>query len=117
MSWYLTIRSDSRYSRDIPAALLVEHLVTLPELVQTGPQDFRNAPDSPWVSLVMAKADGAGHYAVDTLWEPTVNVVELICGDGNEDWYEMLARKIASFLRWEAVNEHERRTIYAAEET
>jgi hypothetical protein len=63
----------------------------------------------------MAKADEAGNYAVDKLTQPTVNVVELICGDGNEDWYELLANKIASFLGWEAINEDEERSIRPAE--
>lgn len=114
MSWYLTIRSDSRYSRSTPADPLVGYLVTLSELVQTGPQEFRSAPCSPWVVLALAQADEAGNYAVH-LPQSTLNVVELICGDGNEAWYESLATKIASFLHWEVVNEHEERTIRAAE--
>jgi len=37
MSWYLTIRSDPRYSQSAAVVPLVEHLHTLPELVQAGP--------------------------------------------------------------------------------
>lgn len=112
MSWYLTIRPDPTYSRSTPTGLLVEHLRSFPELVQTGPQEFRNAPGSPWVSLCFAKADAVGNYAIGDDLPSSVNVVELICGDGDERWYESLARRVAAFLRWEAVEERSGRTIH-----
>ncbi|AWM35783.1 hypothetical protein GobsT_65220 [Gemmata obscuriglobus] len=117
MPWYLTIRSDPTYSRSTHTEPLVGYILSSLELVQTGPQEFRNAPTSPWVVLVMATADETGCYAVNTLAQPTANVVELICGDGDESWYESLAIKVASFLSWEAVDEHEERVIRSAEET
>jgi hypothetical protein len=112
MSWYLTVRRDPSYSRYAAVGPLLEHLQTLPELVQTGPQEFRNAPGLPWVCLCLAKADAAGCYAIGDTQSPTVNVVELVCGDGDELWYESLAQRVATFLHWEAVDEHGRRTVY-----
>ncbi|MBX9584721.1 MAG: hypothetical protein K2X87_30830 [Gemmataceae bacterium] len=82
--------------------------------MQTGPQEFRNAPGSPWVVVVLARADESGSYAIGRDPEPAVNVVELICGDGNDQWYESLAEGIASFLGWEAVEEHTGRTVRTA---
>lgn len=114
MSWYLTIRPDPSYSRSTAVGPLVEHLHTLPELVQAGPQEFRNAPGWPWVCLYFAKADAAGGYAVGNVLPPTVNVVEMVCGDGDEQWYESLALRVAAFLRWEVVTDHGERTIYPA---
>ncbi len=111
MTWYLTIRSDLRYSRSTASGPLVEHLRTFTELVLAGHMEFRNAPESPWLRLVLARADEAGNYANHGDFRPTVNVVELICGDDDEGWYESLAWRIASFLGWEAVEEHTGRTI------
>ena len=113
MTWYLTVRPDRRYSRCTATEAVIEHLRPLPGLVQTGPQEFRNAPGSPWVDIVLARADGGGSYVVDRAPEPAVNVVELICGDGNDRWYESLAEGIASFLGWEVVEEDTGRTIHA----
>src|SRR4051794_1609896 len=106
MTWYLTIRADPNYSQSTPVGTLVGHLRSLPELVQTGPQEFRSAPGSPWVSLCFARADAAGNYAIGDVLPPTVNKVQLVCGDGDEQWYESLARRVAAFLRWQAVEDH-----------
>jgi hypothetical protein len=111
MTWYLTIRSDARYSRTAATRPLVEHLRTLPELVEVSQMDFRNAPGSPWVSLILALADESGNYATDGDFRPTVNVVELVCGEGDEG-YDAFAGRIASFLSWEAVETHENRRVY-----
>lgn len=115
MSWYITIRSDSAYSRSTPVPPLVEHLQMQPELRREGPQVFRNSPDSPWLWLCVARADAAGNFAIEDAPPPTINVVELVCGRGDERWYESLARRVASFLKWEAVEEHGERTIYPAD--
>ena len=114
MSWYLTIRPDPSYTRSTPAGPLVEHLRAMPELVQAGPLEFRNAPDSPWVSLILAWADGSGNYAAGAATPAMINVVELVCGEGDEYWYESLAGRVAAFLGWEVVGEHGRRIIYRA---
>jgi hypothetical protein len=112
MAWYLTIRLDSTYSRFTPVGPLVEYLRNVPELLQWGPQQFRNAPGSPSVSLCFARADAAGNYAIGDVLPPTVNVVELVCWDGDEHWYESLAQRVAAYLHWEAVEENSGRTIY-----
>lgn len=114
MTRYLTIRSDAEYGRSTPVGPLVEFLRTLSGVVQAGPQEFRNAPDSPWVSLCFAAADASGCYAVVGTLPATVNVVELVCGDGDDSWYESLAQRVASFLRWEAVDEHSGLTIQSS---
>lgn len=114
MSWYLTIRSDPTYSRSVAGGPLVEFLRSLPELVQTGPQEFRNSPGSPWVVLCFADADAVGCYSIRNTLPTTVNVVELICGSNDEEWYASLARQVAAFLRWEAVEEHNGRIFYPA---
>ena len=114
MSWYLTIRPDPSFSRATPVGPLVEYLLTLPELVQAGPQEFRNPPGSPWAALCFSEADGAGNYAVRGDLPPAVNVVVLVCGDGGEEWYESLALRVAAFLGWEVVEEHTGRTIHPA---
>src|SRR5690242_5671727 len=115
MSWYLTIRPNPHHSRATPVGPLVEYLRTLPEPVQAGTQRFRNAPGSPWVWLCFAEADATGNYAIGGDLPQTANVVELVCRDGDERWYESLAQRIVTFLGWEAVEEHSGRTIYPAE--
>ena len=109
---YLTVRHDASHSRSIPTTALVEHLRTFPELVAVGPMEFRNAPESPWLSLLLAQADVSGSYAVDGDFHPSINVVELVCGDGHEEWYESLSRRVAAFLDWEVVEEHGDRRVY-----
>jgi hypothetical protein len=113
MAWYLTIRADSHYSRTAASEPLIEYLRTLPELAQTGSMEFRDAPGEPWVCLVLAMSRNGG-YAVSGELLPVVNVVELVCSDGDEDWYESLAARIAAFLDWEAVEESGDRIIRSA---
>jgi hypothetical protein len=117
MTWYLTVRPDRTYSRSTPAGPLVEYLRSLPELVQTGPQEFRNAAGFPWVHLCLARADSAGNYAIAAGDAPpqAINVLELVCGDGSESWYESLAGRMAAFLCWEAVEEHSGWIIHPGE--
>jgi hypothetical protein len=112
MTWYLTLRSDAGYSRPTDTDALVRHLRTYPELVETGPMTFRNPAGFPFLSLVLASADASGSYAVDGRFHSTLNVVELICGEGDEEWYESLGVRIASFLGWEAIEEHSGRSVY-----
>jgi hypothetical protein len=112
MSRYLTIRSDPQYSREAATGPLTEFLGTLPELAATNRMEFRNAPGSPWVCVVLARADGSGNYATEDRWLPAVNVVELVCGDGDEEWYVSLAGRVAQFLGWEAVEEHSERKVW-----
>lgn len=114
MSWYLTVRPDQTYSRYTPVGPLIEYLQGIPELVQTGTQEFRNAPGIPWVCLLFAEADATGSYTIGNALPPCVNVVELICSDGDDQWYESLAQRVATFLRWEAVEQHSGRSIYPA---
>ena len=113
MTWYLTIRSDARYSHTAATEPLVEHLRTFPELVEVSQMDFRNATGFPWVCVILALADKSGNYANDGTVLPTVNVVELVCGDGDEGWYEALAGRVGSFLAWEVVEEHCGRIVYS----
>lgn len=113
MAWYLTIRSDSRYSQNTAFEPLVKYLLTLPELQQTRPTSFQNVDGEPRVGLIFAMADEKGHYANQGELPATINVVELVCWDGDEDWYESLAYRIASHLNWEATEEHSGRVVRA----
>jgi hypothetical protein len=112
MTWYLTIRPDAGYSCKKPTEPLVQHLRTYPELVEAGAMEFRNASSFPSLSLVLALTSESGNYAVDGRFHSTVSVVELICGDSEQEWYESLGVRIASFLGWEAVEEHGGRSVY-----
>jgi hypothetical protein len=55
-----------------------------------------------------------GNYAIEDDLPPSVNVVELVCGGDDEQWYESLARHVAALLRWEVVEEHSGRTTHSA---
>ena len=115
MSWYLTIRSDSTYSRTADSGSLVAFLRSLPELVQTGPNAFGSAPGQPWVHLTLAMSD-RGSYADHGKPIPSVNMIDLICSDEHdESWYNALAAHIADFLGWEACDEHTERTVPPSE--
>jgi hypothetical protein len=105
MSWYLTVRPDDQYSGTTPTGPLVEFLRGLPELVRVGPMEFRSAPGMPWVSLLLAVADRVGNYASSGEPLPTVNVVSVVYGAGDEQRYWSLAARVAAFLGWETVEE------------
>jgi hypothetical protein len=106
VAWYLTIRSDGRYSQSTAFEPLVEHLLTFPELRRTGRTDFQNVEGEPQVHFIFAMADEKGNYANHGELPVSINVVELVCWGGDEAWYESLAYRIASHLDWEAVEEH-----------
>lgn len=113
MSWYLTIRSDDRYSAYAATAPLVEFLTAMAELRQTGPIAFQAADGQPWVAVMMAACSPAGGYATDGEFLPRVNVVELVCSySGDPAWYDALAGRIAAFLGWSAFEDHAERRVW-----
>jgi hypothetical protein len=115
---YLTIRSDASYSQFALTEELVGLLATLPGLRQSGPMSFEAAPGSPWVSVILAECDALGSYACDGLPRRRVNLVEVIgSASGDDEWYESLAARMAAFLRWETIEEHEGRRLSSSNES
>jgi hypothetical protein len=115
---YLTIRSDASYSQFALTEELVGLLATLPGLRQSSPMSFEAAPGSPWVSVILAECDALGNYASDGLPRRQVNVVEVIGpASGENEWYGCLAARIAAFLRWETMEEHEGRRLSSPNES
>jgi hypothetical protein len=113
VSWYLTIRSDSRYSQLTTTAELVEFLAAIWGLRQTGLMAFQAAEGSPWVSVVLAKCGPEGSYSVGEEFLPQINVVELVCSEYSDPaWYDALASRIAEFLGWSAFEDHPRRQVW-----
>jgi hypothetical protein len=114
VSWYLTIRCDAAYSKFIPASQAIDVLMGLSELRQSGPVSFESAQGMPWVSVIVAKADRSGSYAIGDLVPSAVNVIELVCSSYSEDmvWYDALASRIACALGWEAIEERECRRVW-----
>jgi len=113
MSWYLTIRSDARYSEFAETIPLVAFLAEMPEVHQVGPVEFRSAYGQPQVTIVMALCCQDGNYSSNEKFIPRINVVELVCSyDGNPEWYAALACRIAIFLGWSAFEDHEERQVW-----
>lgn len=113
VSWYLTIRPAGERPTVADTRRLVDFLASLPELRQTGPISFEAAPGQPWLSVVLAKTGPTGGYASDGAFLPMIDIVELVCSyHGDSAWYEALAGRIAAFLGWEAVEEHEGRQVW-----
>jgi hypothetical protein len=114
MTWYITIRSDDRYSVSIETTRLITFLSTIPTLQQTSPVTFGKAIESPWVEIILAKCDDRGGYGSCLEYIPTANVVELFCSYvENIEWYEHLACQIAMFLGWDAWQDSEERQIFS----
>jgi len=112
MSWYLTIRSDSTYSRTADPDALVVFLRSLPELVQTGVNSFSGAVGQPWAHLTLAMSK-CGSFANHDRSLLTINLVEVVCSyEHSESWYDALAGRIAAFLGWEALDEHAGRIVW-----
>ena len=112
MSWYITIRSDAKYSQGIDLPTLTSFLQSLPELVQTDDTRFINVVSQPWVSIAVVSCDSNGNYGSDERPQ-IINLVDMVCSYQHEErWYDSLAARIASFLRWEALEEHAERWIW-----
>lgn len=112
MTWYVTIRSDARYSKYADTASLVEFLNTMPSLRQTAPDAFSASDGQPSVEVILAECCTDGNYNCDGTFNPKLNVVELICSDSHDPvWYNALATQIADFLGWSAFEDHEIRQI------
>jgi hypothetical protein len=112
----LTIRPSEGQSSTADTRDLVAFLASLRELRQTGPISFEAASGQPWVSLILARTGPTGGYPTDGQFEPQINIVELVCScSGGTGWYDSLAARIAEFLGWEAVEEHEDRKVWPAE--
>lgn len=112
MSWYITFRGDDAYSGVVATDALVEFLGTFPELRRAGPSLFSNADGRPWVSIILASCDPAGGYATGLALPLSVNVVEMVCSDfDNIEWYEGIARRLASHLGWGAFVDAEERQV------
>lgn len=113
MSFYLTIRSDARYTAFAATAPLVGFLAALPELQQTGPAAFESAAGRPWAAVVLAACDPNGNYVSDGTFLPRFNVVELVCSySGDPAWYDALAGRIAGFLGWSAFEAKKERQVW-----
>lgn len=84
----------------------VQALERFPELVPGDPIGFKSARGQPWTVVCLAMADQSGSYAVGDDLPPQINVVELICGDGADQWHRALATRIADWLGWEVLNLH-----------
>lgn len=113
MSRYLTIAPSAGQPSIADTRLVVEFLKSLPELQQTGPVEFAGVSGLPWVRVILAKISLAGGYASDGAFIPVINIVEMVCSDSSEaDWYDLMAGRIAAFLGWTAVEEHEGRQIW-----
>ena len=79
----------------------------------SGPVAFEAAAGHPWVSVALAACDSAGCYASDGRFVPRVNVVEMVCEYGGDSaWYETLAARIAGFLGWSVLADHEERQVW-----
>lgn len=108
MTWYVTIRSDARYSEYADTASLVEFLNSMPMLRQTAPNEFAAADGQPWVAVTLAACRPDGNYSCNGTFNPQINVVELVCSDSHDPaWYNALATQMANFLGWSAVEDRE----------
>lgn len=85
-----------------------------PELQAQSAMVFANRPGQPWVQVVLAKTAASGGYCVDGRFVPEIDVIELVCSSRHHEplWYDRLAARIAAFLQWQAVEEHEDRCIW-----
>ena len=61
---------------------------------------------------MLASSDAAGNYHVGEEIVPMINIIELICSDNWEaSWYEALGIRIAEYLDWELLDEHNGRFL------
>ena len=86
---------------------MIALLASVPGLKQSGPTAFDALPGFPWVRNILAACDGAQCYAISQDGVRAVNIVEVVYSDfGDSEWYDTVARRIAEFLGWQAIEEH-----------
>lgn len=106
MTWYLLVRSNPTYSESTPTEPLAAFLQSDPSLTKEGPMEFIAAEGRPWVYVRIAECDRRGGYG-PPLYRPSVNVVDIACGNDVEDsYYHSLANRIATFVGWEVADPH-----------
>ncbi|MFD7450858.1 hypothetical protein [Kitasatospora sp. NPDC059827] len=118
MTWYLAIRSDSRYGESIPTSALTEYLDSIPELCRTDLSGYTAEGGLlGWVHLVIASCGPTGSYATHPSRLPQdINLVQLICSSSlgsNYEAQEALARRIAVRLDWEMLDDETDEILHA----
>ena len=112
MTWYITIRSNDRYSLSIDTPSILAFLLSIPALQHTGDMQFRNTIGLPSLVVMLEKCSRRGGYGSNGEYIPVINIIELICYEYEKpEWYENPATQIAEFLGWEAWEDDEERQI------
>lgn len=103
---YLSLRSDSEYSKVVTAVEVGVLLSEYPELKRRAHLNYENKGEFPWIQIIAVFSDKNGNYAVDDA-NPfkNVNQIEMICASDGSDAGDMvyikLAKKIAAHFDWE----------------
>lgn len=103
---YLSIRSDSKYSKSVLAVDVDVFLEGCPELKKKAGWTYENNAEFPWILATAVFSDENGNYAInDTSLPKNINQIELTClaegRDSAQPIYHILAKKIAAHFKWE----------------
>lgn len=107
--YYLNIFHDAGLQEYADTGELVAFLKTLPELHQTGEYTFSNHRTYPtFIGLSLLYARHLNNWSEKETNAERTNLIAVVCGKSDDERFEQaksLLVRIASFLRWQLVDE------------
>lgn len=102
---YVVVRGASGFSETAAGADVAGFLEQRGSLVRRGPATFAACSGTPWMEVVLARADDEGNYVVTGGPLGDVNVVEIVTMEAHVQAASVLAGEIAGFLGWAVFEE------------
>jgi hypothetical protein len=102
---YYQVRSGPVYSPSLPAAVVAGAVRRIAGIQETGPLEFGNAEDAPWLSLALVHAGPDGSYAS----EPRATEINAVVAVGSRtrpaEACERVLLALARDLGWQLLLE------------
>ena len=108
--YYLNIFHDEFLSVHRNTQELIDFLKMLPELKQTGNFTFSNSSKFPvFIDFILLNARHLNSWSDNDTDSQKTNLIAIVCAKDKPQNFEKLKElliKIASFLKWQLVDEH-----------
>jgi hypothetical protein len=108
--YYLNIFHDAELSVYCKTRELTDFLKTIPELKQKGEFTFSNSSLFPvFLNLILLYTPSLNSWSKNDTDHQKTNLIAIVCAKNNLRNFEQLKElliKIASFVKWQLVDEH-----------
>ena len=99
---YLNIRSDKDYSEFLETHKVKKLLSGLKGFIEDDYQVYKSTKGNPWTIINLLEADKEGNYSLNKAEQKEkINLIEIICSETDEQWYNELAEIVAKQFSWE----------------